>query len=479
LLYGRFTEIKQVEITATKELDRYLETAFNAGCPEDQIRRFLSYGYIAQPKQLEFHAAARRCDLPGGIEEIGIGGARGGSKSHGSMAQIGMDDCQRQDDLKFLFLRKVQGSAKESFEDLIGRVFRHVPHEYTPSSHRVLFPNNSRIIFGGFKDERDIDKYLGIEYDGLVIEEATQISETKFDMIRGSIRTSSQTWRVRKYLSTNPGGIGHAWFKDRFVVPSLRKTATNTLFIPMSYKDNAYLSQDYVNYLLSLKGDLGRAWRDGDWDVFEGQAFPQWSNEDHVIRLRDFQGIPEHWMKWRAIDWGYAAPFSCHWVARDPDSRRLIVYREVYGKGMTVPQQARLINDSTPPNEHIQITYADPSMWASNSVHEVITTTAQEYANNGVFLTKADNNRLSGKRKVDELLAPLPDGLPGVQVVENCENLIRTIPLMICDEKNPEDINTTLEDHAYDSFRYSLTNIQPRPEPKPIRQRRSQIGEVF
>jgi len=231
-------------------------------------------------------------------------------------------------------------------------------------------------------------------------------------------------------------------------VPYLRKTATNTLFIPMSYKDNAYLSEDYVNYLLSLKGDLGRAWRDGDWDVFEGQAFPQWNQEDHVIRLRDFQGIPEHWMKWRAIDWGYNAPFCCLWFARDPDSRRIIIYREVYGKGLTVPQQARLIKDSTPPNESIQITYADPSMWASNSVHEVITPTAQEYANNGLFLTKADNNRLSGKRKVDELLACLPDGMPGVQVVENCENLIRTMPLMICAEKNPEDIDTTLEDHC-------------------------------
>jgi phage terminase large subunit len=138
-----------------------------------------------------------------------------------------------------------------------------------------------------------------------------------------------------------------------------------------------------------------------------------------------------------------------------------------------------LILDSTPPTEKIQITYADPAMWASNSVHEVVTTTAQEYLNNGLALTKADNSRLGGKRKIDELLACLPDGKPGVLVVECCENLIRVMPLMIHDEKNPEDIDTTLEDHPVDTFKYGLTNIQMKPEQKQIRQRSSPLGEVF
>lgn len=467
-----------MELTATKELERYIETAVSAGCPIDQIKRFIGYGYIAQPKQLEFHAAARESDIANGPTMIGLGGARGPGKSHGIMAQIGLDDCQRYEGLKFLFLRKIQKAAKESFEDLIGRVFYNAPHVYSSSEHRLIFPNGSRIITGGYKDDKELFGYLGIEYDGIAIEEATLLTEEKLDRILGSLRTSKDDWRPRMYLSSNPGGVGHQWFRARLVIPAREHRETNTRFIFSTYKDNAFLNQEYREYLEGLKGDLGRAWRDGDWDVFEGQAFPLWNYDAHVMEYNEFPDIPEHWVKWRAIDWGSAAPFCCLWFTREPDTRRIIVYREAYQANLTVPQQARMILDMTPPNEKISITYADPSMWAKNTVREQITSTADEYRNNGVFLTPADNDRLSGKRKIDELLADMADGEPGIQIRENCENLIRTFPALTRDEKNPEDINTDEEDHAYDALRYGLTNLSIS-QPRTQKHRRSPLSEVF
>ena len=461
-------------------LEGYVNAAMAAGCPINQIERFISFGYVAQPKQLEFSNAARACDVSDGPTEIALGGARGGSKSHGIMAQVGLDDCQRQPELKVLFLRKIQKAAKESFEDLIRHVFSNINHKYNQNDHRLIFPNGSRIIIGGYKDEKDIDGYLGIEYDVIAIEEATLLTEMKVELIKGSLRTSKASWRPRMYYSTNPGGIGHVWFKTKFVIPYRNHTETKTRFIPSTYRDNAFLNPEYREYLEGLKGALGKAWRDGDWDVFEGQAFPTWDYESHVLKYSDFPDVPDHWVKWRAIDWGSAAPFCCLWFTREPDTRRIIVYREAYQAGLTVPQQARMILDMNPPTENIPLTYADPSMWAKNTVKEEITSTADEYLKHGIPLTRADNDRLSGKRKVEELLADLADGMPGLQVRENCVNFIRTFPSLSSDENNPEDVDTKQEDHAYDALRYGLTSLRiAQPNLNKVKQTRSPLSGVF
>ena len=451
-------------IKATAELDRMMQVAKDAGCAQDQVMRFLTFGYVPQPKQWLFHADARECDFLGGPTMVGLGGARGPGKSHAIMAQIGMDDCQRFEGLKFLFLRKIQKAAKESMEDLINRVFRYVPHEWKPSEHRLIFKNGSRIIIGGFKDEKEIAGYLGIEYDGMAVEEATLITENKLDMVMGSMRTSREDWRPRMYLSSNPGGVGHNWFKQRLVLPAAMGKQTNTRFIFSTYRDNAYLNAEYRAYLENLKGLLGKAWRDGDWDVFEGQALPMWDEDIHVLKV-PFE-IAEEWVKWRAIDWGYSAPFCCLWFTRNPVTKRVYVYRELYLTGLTPRRQAELILEYTPPNESISFTYADPSMWTKKQIDNVVTSTADEYRSYGVPLTKADNDRLSGKRKVDEMLDLLPDGEPGLQVFPICVNLIRTLPALTYDEHQPEDVDTEQEDHAYDTLRYGLTNTRVGSQPK-------------
>lgn len=439
-------------------LENYFNQSKDTGVPRDQVELFIKAGYVALPKALEFHAAAREADKDYGPTEIAQGGARGPGKSHSTLAQIGLDDCQRYPGLKFLFLRKLAKSATESFEDLILKIFQYTEHLYIPSRNRLEFPNGSVIVLGGFQNESDIDKYLGIEYDGIGLEEATQLSERKYLMIKGSLRSTKPGWRERIYLTTNPGNIGHGWFKNRFVVPQRQGKETSTRFIPSNYKDNPFLSKGYVEYLETLPGALGRAWRDGDWDTFEGMAFPQWDHDRHTSE--PFQ-IPQHWPKWRAADWGYSAPFAAYWFARDTDTQRIYVYREVYGTQLTDLQQARLIREMTPGDEIIRTTYLDPAMWTRNRQTEnVVYSTADTYQAEGIMVTKADNDRLSGKRKFDRLLADLPDGKPGMIIFRNCLNAIRTIPELIYDDIHPEDVDTKMEDHAYDAIRYGLTDTR-------------------
>jgi phage terminase large subunit len=443
-------------IIADQRMQDYAFRAAASGCPVDQTRRFIEAGYIAWPTMLKFHAAARAADRSGNADEIAIGGSRGPGKSHAIMAQVGLDDCQRVKGLKVLFLRKVQKAAAESLEDLTIRVFQYTPHELT--ANRVTFPNGSRILLGGYKDERDIEKYLGIEYDVIVLEEATQITESKKDKIKGSLRTSKTHWRTRMYLSTNADGVGLTWFKKLYVDPwRAGKETTSTRFFEAHYQDNPMLAPEYVSYLENLKGPLGKAWRDADWDAFAGMAFKMWNYDKHVIKLFD---IPIEWPKWRAIDWGMAAPWCCLWLTRNPDSGRIYVYREAYMAELTSKQQAEYIKDMTPPHEVIGINYADPALWSRKDMQGKVTSTADEYAAAGILLTRADNRRIEGKRKVDDSMASLPDGDPGVQIFDSCPHLIGQLSTLVHDPINVEDIDTQQEDHAYDSYRYALTNTK-------------------
>jgi PBSX family phage terminase large subunit len=435
----------------------YLTATKAAGIPRDQSDNFVDAEYTSLPKMLAFHAAAREADRFGSPNVLGIGGARGPGKSHACLAQVGLDDCQRRSRLKWLFLRKIRKAAAESMEDLVTRVFSHVQHEYKPSLGRVVFPNGSRILMGGFKDESDIDNYIGIDYDGIVVEEANALTQKKIDMIQGSLRTSRTDWRPRMYLSFNPGDIGHAYIKRTFVTPYRMKQENSTRFFPSNYKDNPFLNPDYVLYLEHLEGPLGKAWRDGDFDVFEGMALPTWNYTEHVIPPCE---LPSHWLRWRAVDGGYAKPFCCLWFAKNPDTGRIIVYRELYQALLSDRQQARQINDMTLPNELMQFTFADPALWARKNVKDVVTTTADEYRAEGILLTPADNDRLNGKRKVDRILGSLPDGEPGIQFFSTCVNAIRTLPELPFDKVRVEDVDTHAEDHCFDAIKYGLTNYR-------------------
>lgn len=440
-------------MTATAEIETYIQAMHNAGCPRDQAQRFVSAGYVSLPQLLPFHACARQAnDRTHGIREIMLDGTRGSAKSHAIIAQVGIDDCQTYSGLKYLFLRQTQKAAGESFEDLVGRVLRGVPHQ--ANSEKITFPNRSRIVIGGFKNPSDIDKYIGIEYDGVVLEEATQITGEKYMGLMGSVRTSRNDWVPRVYLSTNPGRIGHQFYKERFILPQRENRETFTRRFFSSYQDNPFINPEYKTYLESLTGVLAKAWRDGDWDIFAGQAFPEWNRSAHTCR--PFQ-IPEGWVKWRAIDWGYAAPFACLWFAKDLDTQRIYVYRELYQTQLTDRSQARMVKEYTPKNEKIARTYADPSMWAKKNARDFVTSAADEYAAEGVILTSASNDRIDGKRKVHRRLAPLPDGKPGLIVFDTLE-LCEHLPALITDDINIEDVDTTQDDHDYDALRYGLTD---------------------
>jgi len=255
------------------------------------------------------------------------------------------------------------------------------------------------------------------------------------------------------------------------MLPSLRPTPNGTMeqtfFMPAFLEDNAIgvaRDPEYENRLMKRDPTVAQALRYGDWSVFAGQVFREFNRSIHVVH--DFE-IPSNWMRWRGIDWGYAAPWCVHFFAKNPDTRRIYVYREIYKTGITDPQQARMINEASLPEEVFSFTFADPSMWKRDSSREQVTSTYDQYLANGVLLTKADNDHKNKMRKAHSSLKPMGDGLPGVQIFESCRNLIRTLPALMSDPNDPEDLMDGQEDHPFDAYTYGLTQWRdPEPDKK-------------
>lgn len=445
-----------------------MKKAKSANCPPDQANNFISRGYTPHPWQWNFHSAAREADKPDGPVEIGCGGARGPGKSHAIFAQSALDDAQREPNLKILFIRKTAISAKESFGDLIDRILKDkVSHSV--SLNVISFPNGSRILLGGFHSEDDIDKYVGVEYDVIVIEELNQLTEDKYQKLMGSLRTSKPNWRPRIYASFNPGGIGHGFVKGHFVLPHRMGEESKTRFVPSTFKDNPSLNKEYTDYLLSLTGDLGRAWREGDFDLFAGQFFKEFKMSVHVCAPFT---IPREWAKFFAFDYGLNHPLSLGWYATSPDGV-VYRYRELYGSGMSYSQAAEEFVSMTPADEKLEYGVCDPALWSKKGENddglsgaEIFAKRVGDLMGKQPRLIRADNSRVIGWGVVREFMRPYMgsnDELTArLQVFSTCKELIRTLPEQVHSDRVPEDMNKQDDDDCADELRYALMS-RPRP----------------
>ena len=328
---------------------------------------------------------------------------------------------------------------------------------------------------GGALTLRNLDestKYKSAEFGIIGVDELTEHTVDTFNILIGSLR-----WAGLKkppfVAGSNPDGIGNEWVKNYFIkheYPNeLQPLSDEFNFVPALPTDNPHLDQSYYIMLNSLPEDLRRAWLLGDWDVFKGLAFKSFNKQKHVIEPFD---IPDYWTRIVGIDSGYRAPFCALFGARNPDNGRVIVYKEIYETELTDRQQARRILDLSDEYELRATRYADPAMWTRRT-QEYVTSSAEVFGQNGCFIRRGDNDRLGGKRKVDRLLNNLEDGQPGLLIFETCPNLIRQLSQLVYDANHDEDVNTRMEDHAYDALRYMLTTVRDYKKSAPPRIQKS------
>jgi len=430
--------------------------------------------YTPTAKQLMFHQS--RADI------ILYGGAAGGGKSKACVEDAFLRCVKHPGTHAYLFRR----TYPELKDTLILEASRSIPRQlgrYKTGSHDLVLTNGSEMHFRHCLRENDRFIYAGAEIHWLYIDELTTFSKVIFDFLRTRLR-AKESLHIKPTVrcTSNPGGVGHGWVKAMFVDSApyyamhemkvfsevLKQEQINRLqYIPALATDNPFITKDYIFELEQKPEALRRALLNGDWDAFEGQAFPEWKDDpahydDHLYThvINPFP-IPDWWPRYRSFDHGYSRPFSVGWWAVDP-AGRLYRYKEWYGCVPGEPDTGVKID----PTQIAQGIYAreaderekglhitgicDPSLDDRSRGPSVMDMMRRE----GIMFVKGDNTRIAGKMQFHYRLRFRPDGMPMFYTFRECKDFIRTIPALNYDDIHVEDVDTHSEDHPYDEGRY-------------------------
>lgn len=444
----------------------------------------------------------RQCDFMCRNEyEVLYGGAAGGGKSDAIVAEA-LRQVENPNYRAIIF-RKTYPQCRELIIKSIRMYKSAFPKAvYNGSEHYWQFPSGAKIYFGSMPNATSYLNYQGLSYAYIAFDELTHFTQEEYEYLISRNRADGEGLRVYIRATANPGGIGHGWVKERFITASepnvpytvtaevtdgtgAKRTVERTrIFIPSSVFDNeALLKNDpgYVANLAMLPEAKRKALLYGDWNSYEGQVFTEFRNdpagyETHINThvIEPFK-IPRTWRRYRTFDFGYSKPFAVQWWAIDYDGRAYL-YRQMYGCTDTantglklepgeIARRIRESEEQLEPGLHIT-GIADPSIWDSSRGREgtVITIFERE----GVYFEKGKNDRLSGKMQCHYRFAFDDEGRPMAYIFKTCRQFIRTIPNLIYDETNTEDVNTMCEDHDYDAMRYFFmaNPIAPQP-PRP------------
>lgn len=422
------------------------------------------------PKQIEFCKATNKY--------ICYGGARGGGKSHISRIKMCLL-ALNYSGIQILLLRRTLKELRENHVMQLQKLLKGIA-VFKESTKEFIFPNGSRIVLGYCDAEKDVLNYQGQAYEVIVLEEATMFTEFQFQALTESNRMSGNMkdeFVPRMYFTCNPGGVGHQWVKRLFIDKDYRgsENPDDYIFIPSSVYENKYLMEhdaNYVRVLENLPEDRKQAMLYGNWDIFDGQFFPEFDRNFHVIE--PFK-IPEHWNRYIALDYGLDM-FAVIFVAVDTKGKAYI-YNEIHKSNLIVSEALQTLKSYMRDNKYQDI-YAPGDLWNRN--RDTGISTAEKFSSGGVSFTRASNEREGGwlavkewlkKRKVrHEQTGELVEEA-NLYIFSNCTNLIRCIPQLQHDEKNPNDVATEPHEitHITDALRYfCVSRTNPSKEIRDI-----------
>ena len=465
--------VKTKLLTINKALDgkdtQLLTEDIIDSAPKTVQEHLKSQDVIFKPNngpQTQFLAASER--------EVFYGGARGGGKSYAMLVDP-LRYCSKTHHRALLIRRTMP-----ELRDLISKSQLLYSKAYPGAKWREQekewrFPSGAKIEFGYAENMTDVLRYQGQSYTWIGIDELPQYpSPDIYNFLRSSLRSVDKDIPVYLRATGNPGNIGSQWVKEMFVDPAEPNSAfeikidtpvgVKTItrrFIPAKLQDNPYLMQtdDYYAMLASLPDTQRKQFLDGDWDAYEDSAFPEFSRSVHVVEPFE---IPKGWYRFRAADWGYSSPACVLWFAVDYNNN-LWVYRELYTSKITADVFARKVIELES-GEYIQYGVLDSSTWAKRG--DVGPSIAETMIQQGCRWRQSDRSpksRISGKLEIHKRLS-MNGKEPGLRVFNNCRNLIRTITTLPVDDKNPEDVDTNAEDHAYDALRYGCMSRPMHPK---------------
>jgi len=455
------------------------------------------------------HLGPQTAFLSASETEVLYGGAAGGGKSYAMLV----------DPLRFahnpnhraLLLRK---SMPELLE-LIDKSRQLYPKAFPGARFREvekrwIFPSGATLQFSFVDTDPDVHRFQGQAFTWIGIDEITHYSTPYvWDYLRSRLRRTDLSITPYMRCTANPGGLGGWWVKKMFTDPApwgdsfwakdietgdtlrypdseyiaaeLRGRPTfKRRFIPAKLTDNPSLMQspEYMAMLASLPETQRKRLLEGDWDIADDCAFPEFDKQIHVVpNLK----LPSGVFRFRACDYGYVAPSAVLWFGIDYDGT-LYIYRELYQKGLDAADLAQEIIEIEANEPRPLVGVLDTESWAQRG--QVGPSIAEVMMSWGVRWVKADKgpgSRLNGKAEVHRRLAiDTITERPGIIISGNCKNLIRTLPMLPLDPHKPEDVDTKFkEDHLYDALRYGVMSRMVRQNAHPQEQAYVQKAEEY
>jgi len=409
---------------------------------------------------------------PDTISELLYGGARGGGKTEAGI--IWITELKDHPRYNGLVLRK---SSKD-----LSQWIRRVKWLFSGQDLKVVgnpavlkFASGAEIHTGHLKDIRSLDQYQGGEYHRILIEELTQIPTIDIYLMLLSANRSTVPDIIARLMATaNPGGRGHAWVKARFIdigppnKPHIDDEGNVRMFIPSTIDDNPTLKANdpkYINRIEALKKvdpALYEAWRFGTWNSFVGQMFKSWDQSVHVV-----DHLPSklnNAIKIATFDWGFTNPACMLWIAitfDDENMPEFWVYRELYTTQKT-PEWWGATVATWRKYEKLSFLVLPHDCFSNKGSEKTIARVIQDYNPDLIIKngqTLALNARINRAAALQGAMA-VENGKTRLKVLSSCANLIRTIPGLVRDDDNPEVVDKSGEDHAYDALSMGVAFIK-------------------
>lgn len=438
-----------------------------------------------QPKQLE----ALRMLLDPKCKYLLYGGAMSGGKSYllrwGALAYS-------------LYLYRTTGIKgipiglfSEDYPTLKDRQISRIQHEFPAWLGTLKNSDIDGLAFtvadeygGGKILLRNLDdpsKYMSTEFAGEFVEELTRNQEQTFMELRNRLRYPGID-QVKFMGATNPGGVGHGWVKKLFIDHNTQDPEQNRFYyVHANAYDNQYISPEYIKQLESLPENLKKAYLEGSWDVFAGQYFPEIGSRHRIVPF-----VPRDSVITGGMDWGRANPFSFHLATinkifyRGDEIQtfyRVKTFFEVYGKEKNPAEWSELIIDQLDKKFNMTLTdlvdiqahvMCDSMIFnlgtdGSKSIFDQFVDADKRWMYILKPAAKGPDSRVRGWQNMHTWLSLAPDGEPYWQWTTTCTELDRTLPQLIHDENNIEDVESSrkggIDDDCGDDQRYMLQHI--------------------
>lgn len=378
-----------------------------------------------------------------------MGGA-GSGKSYGACQKILLKSLNSK--RRVLILRKVQNTVKISIWrlmlDLLMESGIYDFCKINKSDMEIELPNGSIFIFKGLDDPEKIKSITGIT--DIVIEEATELIEDEFTQLNLRLRPKEPNPQI--FLMFNPISKKN-WVYEYFFVNELE---SNTRLIITTYKDNKFLTPEYVAELERLQHRnpaYYRIYTLGEFATLDKLVFPTYTKK--LISDEEVKGLPS----WTGLDFGYVNDPSAIVNGRiDEVNKKIYVRQEYVKKGM--------LNDEIA-DTMINLGLAKDKSYGDSAEPKSIS----EIQNKGVNIEPT----VKGKDSV----------IHGIQWIGQYELIVDERCFKVCEElenytwkkdkKTGEYINEPVDtfNHTIDAIRYGLNKYikgikTPKVVKKPV-----------